>query len=157
MGNTEHFDIRKAEMKDAAIIARYNVEMAQETEGRTLDDNTLLSGVQNGIARPERCQYFVAEKSGTVIGQAMITYEWSDWRDGELWWLQSVYVHPEHRRQGVFKNLFAHIDALARKENHVRGLRLYVEADNHQGQSVYSRIGMFRTGYQVFEKEYNSI
>ena len=146
--------IRDARWEDAGIIADYNTRMALETENKTLSQETIQSGVERGIVQPEKCRYFVAEQDSVMVGQAMITFEWSDWRNGELWWLQSVYVHPDHRRRGVFSKLFRHIESLARQNPDVRGLRLYVEEDNAVGQSVYSSLGMVHAGYHVYEREF---
>lgn len=145
--------VREGRPEDARVIAKFNRAMANETESKCLHTQTVLRGVKRGLARPGICRYFVAEKDGEVIGQAMITYEWSDWRNGEMWWLQSVYVHPDHRRQGVFRKLFEHIRALAENHPEVRGLRLYVEEDNHTGQAVYRKLGLTHAGYHVFERE----
>jgi len=146
--------IREARPEDAESIAQYNRSMAWETEKKELDALTVLNGVQAGLAQPNLCRYFVAEVDGLVVGQAMITYEWSDWRNGELWWIQSVYVHPDHRRQGIFRELFQHIQSLAQNHPRVRGLRLYVEADNQTGMNVYHNLGMVHAGYHVYEQEF---
>lgn len=146
--------VRDAHARDARLIAEYNQQMALETETRILDADTIHRGVERGIAQPERCRYFVAEIEGNMVGQAMVTYEWSDWRNGELWWLQSVYVHPDHRRLGVFRALFAHIESIALTYPDVRGIRLYVETDNAQGQEVYKKLGMVHAGYHVYELEF---
>jgi len=148
-----HIRIREGRLEDAPIIADYNQRMALETEGKQLASETVGKGVQQGLLQPDKCRYFVAEVQGSVIGQAMITYEWSDWRNGDLWWIQSVYVHPEHRRQGIFKKLYQHIETLASNYLKVKGLRLYVEEENATGQTVYRRLGMSHAGYHVFEKE----
>lgn len=147
--------VREGRPEDAPVIARFNRAMANETESKCLHAQTVLKGVQRGLARPEICRYFVAERDGKLIGQAMVTYEWSDWRNGELWWLQSVYVHPDHRRRGVFRKLFEHIEALAETHPDVRGLRLYVEEDNRAGQSVYQKLGLVHAGYHVYEREFS--
>jgi GNAT superfamily N-acetyltransferase len=146
--------IREGRPEDAQIIADYNQQMALETEGKELDSETVRKGVEQGLNQPENCRYFVAEVEGKVISQAMVTYEWSDWRNGDLWWIQSVYVHPDHRRQGVFKRLYQHIETLARENTNVRGLRLYVEEENAEGQAVYKKLGMSHAGYHVYEKEF---
>lgn len=146
--------IREARPEDAQCIAEYNRSMARETENKELDAVTVLKGVQAGLAQPNLCRYFVAEVDGRVIGQAMITYEWSDWRNGELWWIQSVYVHPDHRRRGIFRALFQHIRLIAQNHPKVRGLRLYVEADNQIGKNVYQSLGMVHAGYHVYELEF---
>ena len=146
--------IREGRPEDAAIIAEYNQRMALETEDKKLDPETVRKGVEQGLLQPNKCRYFVAEAEGQVIGQVMVTYEWSDWRNGDLWWIQSVYVHPDHRRQGIFTKLYQYIEALARKDSKVRGLRLYVEEDNATGQSVYIKLGMSHAGYHVYEREF---
>ena len=146
--------IRAGRPEDAAIIAEYNQRMALETEDKELDADTVSRGVEQGLRQPEKCRYFVAESGNQVVGQAMVTYEWSDWRNGDLWWIQSVYVHPDHRRQGIFKKLYQHIEFLARKDSKVRGLRLYVEEKNATGQAVYKKLGMSHAGYHVYEREF---
>lgn len=146
--------VRDATAKDVNILVEFNRRMALETETKELVPHIILAGVTGGLQRPDRCRYFVAERGGQVVGQAMITFEWSDWRNGELWWIQSVYVAPDHRRQGVFRSLYLHIESLARTAPCVRGLRLYVEQDNAIGQEVYASLGMVRAGYQVYEREF---
>lgn len=146
--------IREGRPEDAAVIAEYNQCMALETEGKELDSKTLGKGAEQGLLQPHKCRYFVAESGNQVIGQAMVTYEWSDWRNGDLWWIQSVYVHPDHRRQGIFKKIYQHIETLAREDAKVRGLRLYVEEENAAGQAVYKKLGMSHAGYHVYEKEF---
>jgi len=146
--------IREARPEDAQRIADYNRSMAWETEKKELDELTALKGVEAGLAQPNLCRYFVAEIDGRVVGQAMITYEWSDWRNGELWWIQSVYVHPDHRQRGIFRALFQHIQQIAQNHPKSCGLRLYVETDNQIGKTVYSNLGMIDAGYQVYELEF---
>ena len=146
--------IREGRLEDAERIAEYNRSMAWETEKKKLDAATVLKGVQAGLGQPNLCRYFTAEVDGRVIGQAMITYEWSDWRNGELWWVQSVYVDPDHRRRGIFRELFQHILSIAQNHPKVCGLRLYVEADNQIGMNVYRSLGMVPTGYHVYELEF---
>ena len=152
--NTPNHPVRPATREDAPTLAAFNQHMARETENRELDDTLILDGVTGGLARPDRCRYFVAEVGGKIAGQAMITFEWSDWRNGELWWLQSVYVLPQFRRQGIFTALYRHIEQLGRQNPDVRGLRLYVEEENRSGQEVYSRLGMVHAGYHVYEQEF---
>ncbi len=146
--------IREGRPEDAPIIAEFNQRMALETEDKDLDAETVGEGVVQGLLQPDKCRFFVAEAHGTLIGQAMITYEWSDWDNGDLWWIQSVYVHPEYRRQGVFTKLYQHIESLARKQSQVRSLRLYVKENNAAGQAVYKKLGMSYTGYHVYEREF---
>src|SRR5689334_19230180 len=122
--------------------------MAWETERRRLKPATVRRGVAALIKSPPRGTYFVAEDKGEVVGQLLITYEWSDWRNGNFWWIQSVYVREDFRGCGVFRALFAHIEALAKRRRDVCGLRLYVEAHNKGAQKTYARLGMKKTVYE---------
>jgi GNAT superfamily N-acetyltransferase len=144
---------RSAGPADAQIIAEFNIRLALETEGLRLDPQTILAGVQAVLADPGKGTYFVAETDGRIVGQCSVTCEWSDWRNGMFWWLQSVYVDAEGRRRGVFTALFDHVLAAARAARAARviGVRLYVEKDNRPAQTVYERRGMTRTRYDVFE------
>ena len=108
------------------------------------------------LADPAKGIYFVAEVDGELAGQVMITYEWSDWRNGNLWWIQSVYVKSEFRRRGIFRKLFAHLETLARAQKEVRSLRLYMHADNSVARRSYERLGMRQTRYEVFESDFDS-
>jgi ribosomal protein S18 acetylase RimI-like enzyme len=143
--------IRDATQSDALIIARYNSAMASETEGRPLDDATIGSGVTSLLQDRAKGRYWVAETNGEIVGQLMVTYEWSDWRNGTLWWIQSVYVKPAFRRRGVFSALYHHVESLASTAPDVRGLRLYVERDNRQAQETYEAVGMMNSNYLVME------
>jgi len=146
--------IRRATPHDAAVIADYNSFIAQETEHRTLDHKRLLRGVRSLLKDPSKGVYYVAEIGGEVVGQLMITYEWSDWRNGHFWWIQSVYVKQEFRQHGIFRALYDHLEQLARKRKDVCGLRLYVERENHRAQATYEKLGMTRTAYEMFEKDF---
>ena len=143
--------IRNAAMTDAAIIASNNSLMAEETEGRTLDPNIIGPGVAALLADPGKGRYWVAEAAGQIVGQLMVTYEWSDWRNGTLWWVQSVYIAPDFRRQGVFSALYHHVESLAAAEPDVCGLRLYVEDNNYRAQRTYEALGMVKPSYVVME------
>jgi ribosomal protein S18 acetylase RimI-like enzyme len=145
------FNIRDATRADSEIIARYNSAMASETEGRPLDDTTIRNGVASLLNDARKGRYWVAESNGDVVGQLMVTYEWSDWRNGTLWWIQSVYVKPEFRRQGVFSALYHHVESLASNAPDVCGLRLYVERDNQRAQKTYEALGMVSPNYVVME------
>ncbi len=145
--------IRQAEPTDAAVIADFNLRLADETEQLSLDPQLVRDGVDALLKDPSKGIYFVAESEGAVIGQLMITYEWSDWRNGNLWWLQSVYVKQEFRGRGVFRALFRYLQELARKEKSVCGLRLYMHADNAVARKSYERLGMKQTRYEVFEMD----
>ena len=152
--NNSSIQIREGRLEDVPVIVEYNQRMAMETEGKELNPETLAKGVEQGLLQPEKCQFFVAEVNRAVIGQAMVTYEWSDWDNRDLWWIQSVYVHPDHRHQGIFTKLYRHIESLAREGDKVRALRLYVKEDNTVGQTVYKKLSMSYTGYHVYEKEF---
>lgn len=144
--------VREAGPGDLEIIAAFNAALASETEGKALDPATLRSGVARALRDPGRLRYWVAESGGRVVGQAAITREWSDWRDGWLWWFQSVYVRPEARGRGVFRALHGAIRSAALAEPDVIGLRLYVEQANDRAQRTYQALGMRPGGYQVFEE-----
>ena len=143
--------VRGARLTDADVLTDYNVRMALETEGLALDPATVGRGVRAALADPAKAIYFVAESDGRVVGQLMITHEWSDWRDGDIWWIQSVYVHPDFRRRGVFRAVHDHTRAAAREAGAV-GLRLYVERHNSAAQHTYERLGMRDSGYLVMEE-----
>jgi len=143
--------IRKARLTDAAVIARFNHNLAWETERIRLKPRTVALGVRALLNDPAKGTYFVAEQDGKVIGQLLVTYEWSDWRNGKFWWIQSVYVAPEFRRAGVFSRLFNHVNDVARARRSVCGLRLYVEKNNRRAQNAYQRLGLKPTHYQIYE------
>lgn len=144
--------IRSASPDDISDIAQFNIAMAQETEERQLDPETIQSGVSGVIQNHAHGFYLIAERDQVAIGSLLITFEWSDWRNGTLWWIQSVYVKPEHRRTGVFKALYDAVIARARAAKSVRGIRLYVEQENLDAQSVYQKLSMQKTPYQMFER-----
>lgn len=146
--------IRQATTADAAIVARFNAMMAIETESKTLDAALLQKGVEALLADSSKGIYFLAEVDGTVVAQTMITYEWSDWRNGTFWWIQSVYVAKEARGAGVFKALFDHIHALAASRPDVCGLRLYVEENNVRARQTYERLGMKLSHYRMYEMDF---
>jgi ribosomal protein S18 acetylase RimI-like enzyme len=142
--------VRPARLEDAPTLVDFNAAMALETEHLTLNHDALARGVRAGIEDPAKARYFVADDGGRVVGMLMLTLEWSDWRDGEIWWIQSVYVHPEYRRLGIFKRLYRHVEALARASGAV-GLRLYVVDHNAAAQATYVSLGMERSEYLVME------
>ena len=144
--------IREAEKFDIPVIAKFNQALAKETEDIQLDSETLASGISNALNR-EECHYFLAELNGKVVGQTMITYEWSDWRNGIMWWIQSVFVSPEYRGKGIFRSLFYHVEQLAKKHPDVKTLRLYVMKNNLPGKNTYEALGMMDSDYVVYEKE----
>jgi GNAT superfamily N-acetyltransferase len=144
--------IRQATPADAAVVVEFNRRMAQETEGKHLDADVLGRGVAAALADPGKSRYFLAEEEGVVLGQLGLTYEWSDWRNGWFWWIQSVYVRREARRRGVFRLLYEHVRDEARRDSQVIGLRLYVEEHNQAAQATYQRLGMSRAGYFILEQ-----
>ncbi|MBX6315608.1 MAG: GNAT family N-acetyltransferase [Isosphaeraceae bacterium] len=144
--------IRAARPDDRAAIAAFNAQLALETEHKTLDPTVLDRGVAAALADPNRLRYWIAEADGSPIGQAAVSREWSDWRNGWLWWLQSVYVLPAWRGKGVFRSLYHHIRSTAQAEPDVIGLRLYVESENAPAQGTYRALGMVPGGYLVFEE-----
>ncbi|MGA2556315.1 MAG: GNAT family N-acetyltransferase [Verrucomicrobiota bacterium] len=150
------FVIRQSKPADRDVIAAFNVALALETEDLRLDPAIVRAGVEGLLRDAARGIYFVAENQGAVIGQVLITYEWSDWRNGNFWWLQSVYVQREFRARGVFGSLFAHVLAQAAAQKNVCGLRLYMERENHRAREVYRRLGLNETRYQVFERVFPS-
>jgi ribosomal protein S18 acetylase RimI-like enzyme len=142
---------REATPSDVPVIVGFQLAMARETEELELDGDVLTGGVQAVFDDPSRGRYFVAEGDGSVIASLMITYEWSDWRNGNVWWIQSVYVRPEFRQQRVYAGLYAHVQRLVQADDSVRGIRLYVDRRNVPAQSVYTKLGMNGEHYQVFE------
>lgn len=149
--------IRKARPADAAIIARFNRNLAWETEKLRLNRRIVDCGVRTLLKDKTKGIYFVAEQDSAVIGQLMITYEWSDWRDGNIWWIQSVYVAVEFRQQGVFRALFQHVKKVGRSRRDVCGLRLYVEKNNRRAHRAYERLGMKHKHYEIYETAFRTI
>ncbi|MBX9678022.1 MAG: GNAT family N-acetyltransferase [Gemmataceae bacterium] len=143
--------IRTASEADLEMIVDFNAALAEESEGKTLDPAKLRPGVAAALADPHKGRYFLAEHGGRVVGQMLITYEWSDWRNGWFWWIQSVYVTLDHRRKGVFRGLFDHVRQLALAEG-VIGVRLYVEKENTRAHATYQSLGLDWTSYLVMER-----
>lgn len=147
------YQIRKATPTDAEIVADFNSRLALESEGKTLDQSKLLPGVMALLQDEHKGVYHLAcDTTGQPIGQVMYTYEWSDWRNGWFWWIQSVYVVAEHRGKGVFKQVFQHLWEKAKKQGNVIGFRLYVEENNSRAHEVYARSGFEKAGYFVLER-----
>jgi ribosomal protein S18 acetylase RimI-like enzyme len=142
--------IRAATLTDLPDLAAWNAAMAWETEHKRLDPATLRRGVAGVFEQPRRGFYLVAERDGAAIGCLLVTYEWSDWRDGDFWWIQSVYVVPEARRDGAFRALYAEVERRAAAAGAV-GLRLYVETENRRAQDTYEGLGMQRCHYFMYE------
>ena len=148
--------VRTATAKDVEALVTFNCNIASETEDKVLDQELLTSGVSRALQQGDEAIYFVAvpegDKEDIPIGSLMLTREWSDWRDGWLAWIQSVYVVKEHRGAGVFRQLLEHATAELKKDPDVRGLRLYVENDNEAAQAVYLRSGFIDPHYKVMER-----
>ena len=142
--------IRPATTADEDVIVRYNAALAWESEAKRLDEPTLRAGVRAVLADPHKGFYTVAEAGGAVVGQTLITFEYSDWRCGWYWWIQSVYVDESARRQGVFRALFEHLKDKATADPTVIGLRLYMEDDNDRARRTYLGVGMEAEPYRLF-------
>jgi GNAT superfamily N-acetyltransferase len=143
--------IREAVRDDRDRIVLFNRAMARETEGRELDQRVVTKGVEKLLADPKKGRYFVAETEGELVGQVAVTTEWSDWRNGYVWWLQSVYVSKRYRREGVYRRLHLQVQETAREQGAI-GLRLYVERDNGPAQATYRSLGMRESQYLMFEE-----
>jgi ribosomal protein S18 acetylase RimI-like enzyme len=146
--------IRRARPSDAEIIAANNQAMAMETEGKQLDQATVNKGCRAIFEDESKGFYLVAEKDDKVVGQLMITTEWSDWRNGDFWWIQSVYVPPDQRKQGIFRALYDQLVKMARQAPNVCGLRLYTHETNQNAHATYRSLGMKQTPYLAFEVEF---
>ena len=144
--------VRDAGQRDLATLVDYQLAMARESEDKGLDETTLRSGVHYLLGAPAEGLYLLAERDGRSAGSLMLTFEWSEWRNGRFWWIQSVYVPPEHRRTGVYSALHAAARERARQDPQACGLRLYVERDNSGAIATYQRIGMVETPYRLFEE-----
>ena len=142
--------IRPATPDDLGIIIDFSARLAAESEGIDLDREVLAAGIGSALEDSSRARYFLAETAGEVVGQLMITYEWSDWRNGMFIWIQSVYVRAENRRKGVFKALYDHVIELASSPGYC-GVRLYVHDGNTSARETYLRLGMVEPGYTVLE------
>lgn len=145
------FTVRPAHTNDAPVIVEFNRRLALESENVVLNPAVLGPGVAAILADAQRGRYFVAEQDGTVIGQLMITYEWSDWRNGWIWWLQSVYVRAESRRLGVFRALYEFAERQAQSEGVVL-IRLYVEKENTPAQATYKRLHFEEMHFHLLQK-----
>ena len=155
-GSSDQFFPRLAIGNDLDILVQFNAALAWETEKRRLNLGRLRLGVQAVLDNPHHGFYMVAEtkKDPQTVGQLLITFEWSDWRNGVLWWIQSAYVRKDCRRQGVFRMLYQHLLQQARNEAGVAGVRLYVEQDNRIAQRTYESIGLTKAPYEVYERDF---
>lgn len=149
--------IRNATKKDISIIVEFNSIMAMETENKQLNSDTIHKGVNELLNNSDHGFYLIAESEGVPVGQLMITKEWSDWRNGDFWWIQSVYVHPDFRKMGIYKKLYTKVIRLAKKSIKVCGIRLYVDRYNTKAQQIYTKLGMNRSNYILFEEEWSDV
>ena len=149
--------IRNANKDDTAKIVKFNSAMAMETEDKQLDSITVHKGVEELLNNSEYGFYLIAESDGIPVGQLMITKEWSDWRNGEFWWIQSVYVHSDYRKNDIYQKLYEEVISLAIKSKKVCGIRLYVDKNNTIAQKTYSKLGMKESNYIFFEKEWTNV
>lgn len=146
--------IRKATKKDSNTIISWNRKMAFETENKNLNLKTSKLGVDNFFKQKGLGFYLIAEADNKPVGQLMITYEWSDWRNGLFYWIQSVYVVPEFRGKKIFSALYRYVFNLTKKNKNICGIRLYVENNNKRAQKVYVKLGLSKTHYQMFETDF---
>jgi ribosomal protein S18 acetylase RimI-like enzyme len=144
--------IRLAEIDDIDTLVEFNQQMAMETENKVLDESILKKGVSRLIEDQNKGFYLVAEKDDKVVGSLMVTTEWSDWRNGVFWWIQSVYIGPDFRRQGIYASLYNKVKQLAGEAENVCGYRLYVEKENTIAQQTYKSLGMAESHYLMFEE-----
>lgn len=143
--------IQKAKIEDTSIIANFQIDMAWETEEYKLNPNTISSGIKAVFEKPELGQYYVAMVDGKIVASLLTTYEWSDWRNATILWIQSVFVVKAYRRQGIFQLFYDHIIAIAKNDDSIGGIRLYVDKTNIPAQKTYSKAGMNGEHYQLFE------
>jgi ribosomal protein S18 acetylase RimI-like enzyme len=144
-------EIRPALPGDAPAIAEFQIRMARETEELDLDRETVTRGVEAIFADPAKGTYWIAERAGRIVGCLLTTYEWSDWRNGTVLWIQSLYVPPEERGRGVYRALYDHLKRRVELDPSLKGIRLYVDRRNALAQQVYARLGMTREHYDLFE------
>lgn len=147
----ETITVCRAERNDARTLVDFQIRMAKETENLDLDLPTVTAGVLAVFNNPQLGQYWIAKRNSDVVGCTMITFEWSDWRNGMVWWIQSVYVRPEHRKSGVFRAIYTHLRELVASDPRIRGLRLYVDKTNRSAAKTYKALGMNGDHYATFE------
>ncbi|GMA80897.1 GNAT family N-acetyltransferase [Shewanella glacialipiscicola] len=145
--------IRKAKAQDLTALVQFNQAMAEETEGLALDEATLTQGVGTLLESPQKGFYLVAEIAGEIVGSLMVTFEWSDWRAKDYYWIQSVYIRPQNRRQGIYGKLYNEVKQLAETNGGAASFRLYVEQENLAAQQTYQALGMKQSYYLMFEEK----
>jgi len=159
MSNTNNYEnqssikIRKAKIEDLESIVKFNYNLAMQTEDKELDLEILTKGVEAILSDSAKGQYYVYVIDNIVVGQIMHTYEWSDWRNGMFLWVQSVYVDVDHRRKGIFKELYNHVKQICDNDEGTVGIRLYVEKENFNAKATYKSLGMHECNYHMYEYE----
>ncbi len=148
-----NFTVRQGIESDSETLIEFNRAMARETEDRELPLNLIKPGVESFLKHREYGFYVIAEKDSEIVGSLMITFEWSDWRNGLFWWIQSVYVKPEFRRQGVYSSMHNYVRELAKEKGNIVGLRLYAERNNETAHKTYESNNMHKTIYIMYEQE----
>lgn len=146
-----NIEIIKAKEHHIETIAIFQQKMAKETESLSLDKATVLKGVARVFTDPSLGQYYIALDGSKIVGSLLITYEWSDWRNKMVYWIQSVYVLSAYRRKGVFRKMYTHIRDIVISDPHLAGIRLYVDYSNTNAIKVYQQLGMIGSHYQTFE------
>lgn len=144
--------VRQADASDLPVVVNFALALARESENRRLDRETVTRGAEGLLSNPQFGFYLVAESNGEIAGSLMVTIEYSDWRDGLYWWIQSVYVQPAFRRRGVYRELYRTVKTKAAQQGNVRGFRLYVAQSNRIAQRVYESQGMRKNGFEVMEE-----
>ena len=144
-------EVRKATINDVGAIVDFQLKMASETEGVELNKPTVIKGVTTVVTDNTKGQYYVTEINNRIVASLLTTYEWSDWRNGTILWIQSVYVLPEYRRKGVYRNMYSHIKQLVTENNELNGIRLYADKSNHAAHKTYQQLGMSPDHYVTFE------
>lgn len=144
-----NIQIRRATSADVPILVKYNAALALESEGKVLDPKVLESGVRAALDDPAKGFYVIAERDSEPVGQTGVTFEWSDWRDGWYWWIQSVYVREDARRGGVFSAIYRHLEAEAIADPTVIGIRLYVDNGNDRAKATYAKLGFEGENYSL--------
>ena len=145
-------NLRPAVIEDTQVLADFNINMAYQTERIKLIPEVTRAGVETMIKNPQMEFYLVAEDQGEIAASLMVTTEWSDWRNGLLWWKQSVYVRPQNRRRGLYRQLYQQVKSIAESETNVCGFRLYVEQGNSAAQATYRSLGMVETAYKLYQE-----
>ncbi len=151
---SDYIRIRQGTTSDINRIAEFQQALAQESEGKTLDGDLLMKGIQKIFQDEDRGFYVMAESGDQVVGGLMITYEWSDWRNANFWWIQSVYVDYQWRRHGVYRALHGYVHDIAQSREDICGIRLYVERNNTVAQQTYNSLGMSQSHYHLYEIDF---